>query len=404
MRVPRSVVNALRSLLGAVSMLVESASSATPLVQVAGQATSVNRDDSRHGCTTCGLTLHVCAVCKQMDRMCTKIEGNYVCTGCLAASNASLRDSVTALEVRVRNEAARLEKGEDQSTRVDLRQAAIEIYGAAIGQIIPDARATGDAREHAQSIANQLLVHVKALEEQLNQARVVAVKATEDPDRSIVEASLLFMREVICEAIYRRRASWDPEHPNSSLELRGIPLTMLVDLVRVDVLFEQPGVLREMAASALDDVLSLQRHRRRGRQDNVVIGPGRFAEMRETVQRITEEHRVLKEELEDWRGAGRALGFETANPRASLLAYKAGWESRRMEAATATVRFTRAKLMERFNQQADVADALRELGAKLPPTKRGVLPELIEKALLDVMDALKDDPEKVFDFDPDEEG
>lgn len=112
----------------------------------------------------------------------------------------------------------------------------------------------------------------------------------------------------------------------------------------------------------------------------------------------------LKEEVEDWRGAGRALGFETANPRASLLAYKAGWESRRMEAATATVRFARAKLMERFNQQADVADALRELGAKLPPTKRGVLPELIEKALLDVMDALKDDPEKVFDFDPDEEG
>jgi hypothetical protein len=75
-----------------------------------------------------------------------------------------------------------------------------------------------------------------------------------------------------------------------------------------------------------------------------------------------------------------------------------------MEAATATVRFTRAKLMERFNQQADVADALRELGAKMPALKRGVLPELIEKALLDVMDALKDDPEKVFDFDPDEVG
>jgi len=69
----------------------------------------------------------------------------------------------------------------------------------------------------------------------------------------------LLVREVICEAIHRRMASWDPEHPNRSLGIRDIPLDRVLsefwrdgrtrELTKLD-----KAGLREYASIVLDRV------------------------------------------------------------------------------------------------------------------------------------------------------
>lgn len=55
-----------------------------------------------------------------------------------------------------------LESGRRMGAKVDERQACIEVLGRAIGEVIPDARATGTALEHAEGIARQLRAHAKS--------------------------------------------------------------------------------------------------------------------------------------------------------------------------------------------------------------------------------------------------
>lgn len=60
--------------------------------------------------------------------------------------------------------------------------------------------------------------------------------------RSDMDVAIL-VREVICEAIHRRRADWDPEHPVGALGLRNIPL----DLVLSEFWDTTPGRLDQLA-------------------------------------------------------------------------------------------------------------------------------------------------------------
>lgn len=72
-----------------------------------------------------------------------------------------------------------------------------------------------------------------------------------DRDRALV----LLTREVLCEAIYRRRGDWNADHPNRALRLRDIDLSVVIQHVgEQHVLMMEKESLRAFAASLLDEV------------------------------------------------------------------------------------------------------------------------------------------------------
>jgi hypothetical protein len=73
---------------------------------------------------------------------------------------------VYACDIREGDPELKFREAEDRFAELNrstsLRQAALETLGKAIGECIPDARATGDALEHATSIGKQLVTAWKA--------------------------------------------------------------------------------------------------------------------------------------------------------------------------------------------------------------------------------------------------
>lgn len=222
---------------------------------------------------------------------------------------------------------------------------------------------------------------VDSLKESLIKAQDGLATALRWPNVVSVEAALILGREVACELVYRNRASWDPEHPNRALRTRSIEVGRLTKHVIPDLLWQDSDNLKTYAASVVDAETN-------GSDGMLSFEVDREDEVQRTYADLVKEHNRLKEELGEWRAAGRALGIEgTTDPRASLLATLKTWEAMRLSAATSTLRYFRTEL----GKSSARARSTEEVNGY----------RKAEEVLLDVMDALKDDPEKLFDFDPD---
>jgi len=259
----------------------------------------------------------------------------------------------------------------------DDRQASIELMGKVLGELVgPDWRASGSGLEHARKLARDA-------GERLRELKKVAAKASVDADLVALEAAKLQVREVMCELVYRNRARWDPEHPNRALGLRDFPLGR----VGVDpmVLLMGSSELKDWAAATCDawkegaDPHAAGPAPRERMVSERMVGE-RMAELRGMTLRLIEDHKRIRNELDEWRRAARAfMGVETADPYRTVEGFVSGWKGSVTTAVTSTLRWVSHEAARRGWAQAACVGLVT-----------------------DAMDLLRDDPDKLLDFDPDD--
>lgn len=180
---------------------------------------------------------------------------------------------------------ARLQEADERAARMErFRDTAID----ELGRVTQIALRTRDElsermaeinRLHSAALAVDVIVTAYRAEVAQLEAQVMSLPTRLLPPTAVVmtptewndmvetqqmdtEGAALLMREVLCERIYRERAAWNADHPNSSLRIREITPELLMPHMDRKILSMDKDGLKAEAARVLDLIEAAKKERR----------------------------------------------------------------------------------------------------------------------------------------------